>query len=577
MLDYTKTWINIDFYNVLQNGDPQNFFKISEPIGDGHAGQVFKALPTVNIPNLAEYYALKCQPLSKRSECELRILEELQEYTDWFPFLYCRYIIDSTQYFLLHPGMYTLGTVLATSNLKFDFYWWVTLLHQISSAVEILESLEINHNDITFENIMFKTISSDYQRFKIMLIDFGSCVKGHKADNGLPAFNLGRDLNYFLFILIFNGTPAGYFPQELGERLRPFLKLKPGKCDCKGGCTNLKCIQRANISEHNWRTSGKHVREWLEKMYPSVNNDIDIKKVSKMYGVAVGALIGDAFGMPVKFAHRKREHITTLESSGRHDGVLSAWNLPAGTFTDNSMTGIVMLQSILQADDQFFENLQDWADSDPTIIGDHTAKVLRHSGDKCVNTNGPMARSWPIALINHSESGNTVVIDDTIAQATVTNTEADSVWCAVFTTILIHKLVNGLNFDRALKDALLLIRDNVSVELYTAIENGSSMSYSDLFGGVGRVENSIRVVMWALQNTDNFRDAIISAGNVPGDTSTNACITGAIAGALYGYDKIPTEWIQIIDSENKWNNLNGVQLTTICLKDFITKCYDIRD
>lgn len=42
--------------------------------------------------------------------------------------------------------------------------------------------------------------------------------------------------------------------------------------------------------------------------------------------------------------------------------------------------------------------------------------------------------------------------------------------------------------------------------------------------------------------------------NKGGDTDTNSCIAGMLAGAYYGYDKIPKEWVQDLVQLDKLEN-----------------------
>lgn len=60
------------------------------------------------------------------------------------------------------------------------------------------------------------------------------------------------------------------------------------------------------------------------------------------------------------------------------------------------------------------------------------------------------------------------------------------------------------------------------------------------------VETTLEGVLWSLLKTDNFKDAVLMASNL-GDTlqaERIAAITGQIAGALYGKNNIPQEWLK---------------------------------
>jgi ADP-ribosylglycohydrolase len=49
-----------------------------------------------------------------------------------------------------------------------------------------------------------------------------------------------------------------------------------------------------------------------------------------------------------------------------------------------------------------------------------------------------------------------------------------------------------------------------------------------------------------LLTTDTYRDCVLKAVNLGGDTDTVAAIAGGLAGALYGYDAIPREWLDTL-------------------------------
>ena len=46
--------------------------------------------------------------------------------------------------------------------------------------------------------------------------------------------------------------------------------------------------------------------------------------------------------------------------------------------------------------------------------------------------------------------------------------------------------------------------------------------------------------------TNDYKNAILRAVNLGDDTDTVAAITGAIAGALYGIEGIPDEWLSAL-------------------------------
>ncbi|MFI6860463.1 ADP-ribosylglycohydrolase family protein [Streptomyces sp. NPDC050421] len=58
----------------------------------------------------------------------------------------------------------------------------------------------------------------------------------------------------------------------------------------------------------------------------------------------------------------------------------------------------------------------------------------------------------------------------------------------------------------------------------------------------GAVWPCLGTALWALRTTRSYEDALASAIDVGGDTDTVAAVTGALAGAVYGFRAIPSRW-----------------------------------
>ncbi|MDO8898757.1 MAG: ADP-ribosylglycohydrolase family protein, partial [Bacteroidales bacterium] len=53
----------------------------------------------------------------------------------------------------------------------------------------------------------------------------------------------------------------------------------------------------------------------------------------------------------------------------------------------------------------------------------------------------------------------------------------------------------------------------------------------------------------------NYKKAVLKAVNLGEDTDTTAAVTGGLTGLLYGFDKIPSNWIKQIARKNDIENL----------------------
>jgi len=58
----------------------------------------------------------------------------------------------------------------------------------------------------------------------------------------------------------------------------------------------------------------------------------------------------------------------------------------------------------------------------------------------------------------------------------------------------------------------------------------------------GYTVHTLEAAAWSFLSTDSFEDAIVRAANLGDDADTVAAVTGALAGAYYGYESIPLRW-----------------------------------
>lgn len=68
----------------------------------------------------------------------------------------------------------------------------------------------------------------------------------------------------------------------------------------------------------------------------------------------------------------------------------------------------------------------------------------------------------------------------------------------------------------------------------------------DMYAHQGFVRVAYRLAFWELLHARDYEDAILDVVNRGGDADTNAAITGAIVGALYGLSSIPIEWREAV-------------------------------
>lgn len=51
-------------------------------------------------------------------------------------------------------------------------------------------------------------------------------------------------------------------------------------------------------------------------------------------------------------------------------------------------------------------------------------------------------------------------------------------------------------------------------------------------------------------NSNSYEETVLKAVNLGSDTDTTAAISGGLAGIIYGYEAIPTEWREVLTRKN---------------------------
>ena len=62
----------------------------------------------------------------------------------------------------------------------------------------------------------------------------------------------------------------------------------------------------------------------------------------------------------------------------------------------------------------------------------------------------------------------------------------------------------------------------------------------------GYVIDTLECVIHCLETTDNYKDSVLKAVNLGGDTDTIAAICGGLSGIYYGFSEIPIDWLKQI-------------------------------
>ncbi len=134
---------------------------------------------------------------------------------------------------------------------------------------------------------------------------------------------------------------------------------------------------------------------------------MNMETTHRLRGVAVGAAVGDALGMPLEFDNASRP--------GQMIREMRAGRLPAGSFTDDTEMALALAESLLDKrrldPDNLSVHFLDWYKRRPPDVGIHTSNVLQQvahgepwqtAAEKVQSRypesagNGSIMRCWPL-------------------------------------------------------------------------------------------------------------------------------------------------------------------------------------
>lgn len=284
--------------------------------------------------------------------------------------------------------------------------------------------------------------------------------------------------------------------------------------------------------------------------------------IDKLRGIAVGAAVGDALGMPLEFHPPSSPYTLVTE--------MIKGPLPAGTFTDDTEMALALAESLLQTSPLDTRDLSarftGWYQSGPSDIGIHTQKVLRLIAQgihwqEAVQTvqnekpesaaNGSLMRCWPVAVARWDSPA--LLIAESRLQSEITHPHPDCLNACILINLILADLVHrqpGSSTDAALRQAVANASNQVDLgDDFRLMVDLAPVRSRDSLKNSGWVRHTVESALWAVLTTRSFEEALVQAVNLGWDADTTGSVTGALAGALYGLDAIPSRWREVLHGE----------------------------
>ncbi len=287
----------------------------------------------------------------------------------------------------------------------------------------------------------------------------------------------------------------------------------------------------------------------------------------RVLGGLWGTLVGNALGVPVEFFAREdliANPVTGMVGFGTH-------NQPAGTWSNDSSLLICTVESLMQGFDlqdmgrRFIQWFYKGYWTPLGEIFDHGNATTREAiiriaqgvpaemagaVDEFSNGNGALARILPIALTYHNLAP-TELLRNVHRASRLTHGHLRSQMASGFLSLFIIALYRGMSFSPAYNFAC-----QKALQEYRKPPYGAELPHFDrIFSGKiplmtleelqtsSYVIDTLETALWLLFQVASYREAVLYAVNLGGDTDTLAAIVGGLAGIAYGVKTLPTEWI----------------------------------
>jgi len=289
--------------------------------------------------------------------------------------------------------------------------------------------------------------------------------------------------------------------------------------------------------------------------------------LDKFLGSALGTFVGDALGAPVEgWPHG---------AIYGHFGLLDKMPQAEGRYTDDTQMMIGILETLIEkrgfdpaaCATKFQENFDPGRGYGRRIYGvmDRIRQGLPwdRAGTDSFGNGGAMrvapigcfyyldleaikAKAILSAKITHNHPEG---LAGAVAQATAVGLafqyglSGEPIRQEEFLDTITAQVANiDKGFARAL-DRIKSIRRGAMLEIIEAIAARYNLSL--------RAIESVPAAIGAFVFTDTFRDAVVLAVNLGGDTDTIGAMAGAIAGGYYGYGQMPENWLNALENKGK--------------------------
>ena len=328
-------------------------------------------------------------------------------------------------------------------------------------------------------------------------------------------------------------------------------------------------VHRKPVSPET-REQCEYVRQWAE---PSRREVAEVGARARFRGCLLGLAVGDALGTTLEFrSPGSFEPIDDMFGGG-------PFHLEPGQWTDDTSMALCLAASLIAMEgfdpsDQMRRYVRWWREGYMSStgrcfdIGITTSRALSrfvdtgepYSGptDAMSAGNGSLMRLAPVPLCYASDPSKAIALSADSSRTTHGSEEAVDA-CRYFAGLLLGAL-QGVGKERLLSPLYCPIesyweRNPLSPKVAEVAQG--SFKHRDVpeIRGTGYVVDTLEAVLWAFHHTSDFREGALRVVNLGEDADTTGAIYGQIAGACYGVEAIPPQWLERLAMRAKIESL----------------------
>lgn len=327
----------------------------------------------------------------------------------------------------------------------------------------------------------------------------------------------------------------------------------------------------------------------------------------KAMGCIMGAAIADAAGVPYETFGEDQFKLykkTAVPFRSLKEGFVGngCHNLPSGTWSDDTSMGLCVAMSMLKKGYVDKVDCIDWFASwymhstlssmDYTFgIGSNVGHIIReymsgnsleeiHANHKCLPTNGALMRNFPVACYYHRNLPDAIRATQEQTEITHSGKSCEiAIKMSCLQTEIIWRCLNNTDNSSLTEIVNLVIKphldngDKTIIALWDWVMNKNITDDTPHF----YVGSSFTAMCFAVNglliadsvHNDNYISGLDSVIKLGGDTDTNGCIYGGMAGAFYGMRHFPKYLVENV-SYSKF--LQQMAIALVDNKDSVTNC-----